>query len=88
MRTVVTGGAGFIGSTLVDQLVAAGHSVTVIDNFSSGSEKISSRPANSGKSSADSCGRHPRRVQTITTIVEAQPDVVYHLAAQADVRVR
>jgi len=37
MRTVVTGGAGFIGSTLVDQLVAAGHSVTVIDNFSSGS---------------------------------------------------
>ena len=36
MRAIVTGGAGFIGSHLVDRLVAEGHEVDVIDNFSSG----------------------------------------------------
>ena len=39
MRVLVTGGAGFIGSTLVDQLVKRGDQVLIIDNFSSGSEK-------------------------------------------------
>ena len=37
MRTLVTGGAGFIGSTLVDRLLAAGHAVDVVDDLSSGS---------------------------------------------------
>ena len=37
MRAIVTGGAGFIGSTLVDRLLAEGHSVDVVDNLSTGS---------------------------------------------------
>ena len=37
MRFLVTGGAGFIGSHLVDRIVAEGHAVTVLDNFASGS---------------------------------------------------
>jgi len=87
MRTVVTGGAGFIGSTLVDQLVAAGHSVTVIDNFSSGkAENLDKAREHAGEGLAVHAV-DIRDAQTITTIVEAQPDVVYHLAAQADVRV-
>jgi len=87
MRTVVTGGAGFIGSTLVDQLVAAGHSVTVIDNFSSGSaENLEMARAQAG-SRLSINAVDIRDAQTITTIAEAQPEVVYHLAAQADVRV-
>ena len=87
MRTVVTGGAGFIGSTLVDQLVGAGHSVTVIDNFSSGSaDNLEQAREQAGSRLVIHTG-DIRDEQTIATISEAQPDVVYHLAAQADVRV-
>ncbi|MGH2534736.1 MAG: NAD-dependent epimerase/dehydratase family protein, partial [Thermomicrobiales bacterium] len=37
MHILVTGGAGFIGSHLVDRLLAAGHAVTVLDNYLTGS---------------------------------------------------
>ena len=40
MKMLVTGGAGFIGSNLVDQLILEGNEVHVIDNFISGKKKI------------------------------------------------
>ncbi|MEO8125633.1 MAG: NAD-dependent epimerase/dehydratase family protein, partial [Bryobacteraceae bacterium] len=40
MKTLVTGAAGFIGSNLVDRLLAAGHTVTGFDNFSTGRESF------------------------------------------------
>ena len=39
IKSIVTGGAGFIGSNLVDRLVKEGHKVIVLDNFISGSKK-------------------------------------------------
>ncbi len=73
MRTVVTGGAGFIGSNLVDALLRRGDSVTVVDNFASGKRE---------------------NVNPAATLLEhdirepftAEADVVFHLAAQADVQ--
>ena len=84
MRTVVTGGAGFIGSHLVDLLIKEGHEVVVIDNLSRGRLENLSEAEATGK----------------LTFVEAdlldvdfneflgthKPDVIFHLAAQIDVR--
>lgn len=84
MRTVVTGGAGFIGSHLVDLLIEEGHEVVVIDNLSRGRLE--------NLSDAEATGK--------LTFVEAdlldvdfneflgthKPEVIFHLAAQIDVR--
>ena len=87
MRAVVTGGAGFIGSTLVDRLVAAGHTVHVIDNLSSGSH---ANLADATVAAADRLVVHEldiRDARCTEVIAELAPEVVYHLAAQIDVRV-
>lgn len=82
---VVTGGAGFIGSHLVDRLLALDYKVAVLDNFSTG--KISNLK------SAQNYGDRLRISQCDITgagldevMAELSPLVVFHLAAQADVR--
>jgi UDP-glucose 4-epimerase len=74
LRTVVTGGAGFIGSNLVDSLLSRGDDVTVVDNLSSG-KRLNVDPA------AAFFEDDIRGELDFTGI-----DVVFHLAAQADVQ--
>jgi UDP-glucose 4-epimerase len=78
MRALVTGGAGFIGSNLVDALIARGDAVHVLDDLSKGKrERVH---ADAELHVADI--RDPDAV-----FAAAEPEVVFHLAAQADVRV-
>lgn len=87
MRALVTGGAGFIGSTLVDRLLAEGHAVEVVDDLSSG------RLANLADARADldhDFSFHQMDIcdPKVTELIERRrPEVVFHLAAQIDVRV-
>jgi UDP-glucose 4-epimerase len=87
MKAFVTGGAGFIGSTLVDRLLAEGHQVDVADNLSSGSL------ANLAEARRSPVGRMTfhqidiRSADLGELMKRARPEVVYHLAAQVDVRV-
>jgi UDP-glucose 4-epimerase len=84
MRAVVTGGAGFIGSTLVDRLVDQGTSVLVIDDLGSGRVENLQDAISTGLvelERLDVAGEDTERA-----IEAARPDVVYHLAAQMDVR--
>jgi UDP-glucose 4-epimerase len=72
VRATVTGGAGFIGSCLVDALVGRGDEVTVVDDLSSGKRENVNAAA--------------RFVEAdIRDGLEVDADVVFHLAAQADV---
>ncbi len=78
-RVLVTGGAGFIGSNLVDALVERGHEVVVVDDLSSGRRE--NVPARARLVTADI-----RSPTLRTTFEEFRPEVLFHLAAQMDVR--
>jgi UDP-glucose 4-epimerase len=78
-HSIVTGGAGFIGSHLVDALLAAGDEVTVIDDLSSG--RASKVPAGARLCELDIVDR----AALDRVFEEVQPSAVYHLAAQASV---
>jgi len=84
MRAIVTGGAGFIGSNLVDGLLARGDHVTVIDDLSTG------RPENLDgaiERGARLCVLDIRDGSELAGVVEQEkPDAIFHLAAQIDVR--
>jgi UDP-glucose 4-epimerase len=80
VRAIVTGGAGFIGSHLVDALVARGDDVLVIDSLTTGKRERLSKVATlvvGDIRDGDVLGE---------TFRDARPDVCFHLAAQADVR--
>jgi UDP-glucose 4-epimerase len=87
VRALVTGGAGFIGSTLVDRLLAEGHVVDVIDDLSSG--KLSNLAEARGNRDHDLTIHQVdvRSPEVVDLIARRNPDVVFHLAAQLDVRV-
>ena len=83
MRALVTGGAGFIGSSLVDRLLAGGHTVVAFDNFSTGLEPFL-EPARNHDAFTLVTG-DTLNVPALTEAM-AGADVVFHLAANADVR--
>jgi UDP-glucose 4-epimerase len=86
MRTLVTGGAGFIGSTLVDRLLVEGHEVDVIDDLSTGSL---SNLADARGSAGRSLTIHQLDITApavVDLMARRRPELVFHLAAQADVR--
>jgi UDP-glucose 4-epimerase len=84
MRTVVTGGAGFIGSNLVDALVGRGDQVVVLDDVSTGRRENLERALQGGGELVEVDIRDAEAVST--AIGEASPAVIFHLAAQIDVR--
>jgi UDP-glucose 4-epimerase len=87
VRALVTGGAGFIGSTLVDRLLAEGHTVDVVDDLSTGSL---TNLADARAAAGHALTVHQidvRSSEVVELMARRRPEVVFHLAAQADVRV-
>jgi len=85
MRALVTGGAGFIGSHLVDALVARGDEVAVVDDLSSGREQNLAGALAAGATLVRADVREASALARI--VADARTEVIFHLAAQVDVRV-
>jgi UDP-glucose 4-epimerase len=84
MQTLVTGGAGFIGSNLVDALIERGDSVTVVDNISTGRRENLTGVLERGAELVEADIRDAQAM--LELVARVQPEVVFHLAAQIDVR--
>jgi UDP-glucose 4-epimerase len=84
MRALVTGGAGFIGSNIVDALVERGDEVTVLDDLSTGKRENLDGALGAGAELVEADIRDPHALAEIFGRV--RPAAVFHLAAQIDVR--
>jgi UDP-glucose 4-epimerase len=84
MRVLVTGGAGFIGSNLVDALLKRGDDVSIVDNLSTG------RRGNLDGALAAGARLHEASITDgeamMALFTDEHPEAVFHLAAQVDVR--
>jgi UDP-glucose 4-epimerase len=79
LRTLVTGGAGFIGSHVAECLLAKGHQVVIVDNLSTGNKE--NLPRGATFHHLDIC-----QTEFAGLILDYKPEVIVHLAAQIDVR--
>jgi UDP-glucose 4-epimerase len=85
MRALVSGGAGFIGSNLVDALLDAGHEVVAVDDLSTGRE-VNLEPA-LARDGAELLVADVTDAKLMLELLTQRPvDAVFHLAAQIDVR--
>jgi len=84
MRAIVTGGAGFIGSHVVDGLIANEDEVLIIDNLSRGNMKNLKSAISEGAELVELDIRDGAGIER--TMRSFRPQVVFHLAAQIDVR--
>jgi UDP-glucose 4-epimerase len=84
MRALVTGGAGFIGSNLVDALLARGDVVTVVDDLSTGRRENLEGALASGATLVEADIRDRAAIEELAG--REQPETIFHLAAQMDVR--
>jgi len=84
MKALVTGGAGFIGSNLVDALLARGDSVTVVDDLSTGRRENLDGALAAGAQLVELDIREAAALAEL--VASARPEIVFHLAAQIDVR--
>ena len=85
MNFFVTGGAGYIGSNLVDRLLQAGHVVTAYDNFTTGQERFLEQAVRSPRFTLVR-GDVLDLERLTQALRDAQADLIFHLAANADVR--
>jgi UDP-glucose 4-epimerase len=80
MKIIVTGGAGFIGSHLVDRLIKEDHQVMILDDFSSGNRELVNKKAEVTEVDV-------RDAEEVNKAFESfKPEAVFHLAAAVDLR--
>jgi UDP-glucose 4-epimerase len=84
MKCMVTGGAGFIGSNLVDALLARGDQVAVVDDLSTGRRQNLDSALEAGATLVEADIRDAAALAELARALE--PEVIFHLAAQIDVR--
>ena len=84
MKAIVTGGAGFIGSNLVDALLERGDEVAIVDDLSTGRRMNLEGALAAGATLHEADIRDREAMRAL--VADERPDTIFHLAAQIDVR--